>query len=184
VIENTASNLRTIRRGLIVMTVAAVVVAVLLSSGAHRAVTPSVSSFVTPFVDPAAVLDEALVRATSGFSGRFVREHMAPSDASYSDVHLRARTRPETYDVALRVWTLPVAARAGKLAELHRDLPNVTGIASAFFSEDPEIVGAVFEDDCGAIVMLTCGRQQCRDTHAAADLARQIRKRLRVRCRI
>lgn len=175
-----ASNPGAGARCLTVMTVALAVVTLLAATTPPNAAPPA-----RP--DAAAILDEALVRASSGFAGGFQHERMAAADATYSDVHLRAIARPEDHDVALRLWSLPAVERAAKLAQLRRDLPSVTDTRAighgAFFSEEPDIVGLVFEDDCGAIAMLTCGKRQCRDLGVMLTLARSIEQRLRVQCR-
>jgi hypothetical protein len=123
------------------------------------------------------LLTEEIVRSVSSYAAGFTHESMFPADTVYSDLHLRAIALPERYDVALRVWQLPPALAADKLDELHDVLPKVSDTlrlgVRAFLSEDPDIIGVVFRFD-GGVAMLTCGKDQCRNTIAAIELARRI----------
>jgi hypothetical protein len=124
-----------------------------------------------------AMLTEEIVRSVSSYAAGFTHESMFPADAVYSDLHLRAIALPERYDVALRVWQLPPALAADKLDELRDVLPKVSDTlrlgVRAFLSEDPDIIGVVFRVD-GGVAMLTCGKDQCRNTTAAIELARRL----------
>jgi hypothetical protein len=123
----------------------------------------------------AALLTERVVRDVSGFAGGFRHEALAPADAAYSDVHLRAIGQPESFDVALRVW----ARGRDTYDRLHRDLPDTVDVspigARTFIAEDDDIYGVVFEDDRGFVAMLTCGKYQCRTVGDAIALANRIR---------
>ncbi|HUJ57099.1 MAG TPA: hypothetical protein VLX92_01340 [Kofleriaceae bacterium] len=135
----------------------------------------------TPKIAAASLLDEATVRALAGFKGELTTDNMLDPSESYDDIHYRASDKPETFDVALRVWAEDPAAAQGELDELRKDLANARPASlgdAAITAEDPEIYGVAFYDKRGVVVLITCGKQQCRTAGDAMKLARKVKAKL------
>ncbi|MEO8701157.1 MAG: hypothetical protein ABI867_13995 [Kofleriaceae bacterium] len=143
--------------------------------------TPPIPMGTPPFT-AASLFDEAAVRAINGYTGGLERKTMEPSASNYDDLHFRAVGNPETYDVAVRVWILDTKAAVAKYDEMKSSLPNVKDLAKlgdrALTAEESEIFGIGFYDPRGVVVLLTCGKQQCKTLPAAIKLAKQIHGKL------
>jgi hypothetical protein len=111
-----------------------------------------------------------------------------PVSETYDNVHLKARGRPEAYDVALRVWRLPPAAAEQQYARLVEELPrtqHMNEIADRSVrasSETGDILGIAYLDAReGSIVLVQCGTSQCRSHDTVLALARLVRARIEAR---
>jgi hypothetical protein len=111
-----------------------------------------------------------------------------PDTATYSSQHFKALGRPESWDVALRVWRLESAKAQERYEELLTQLPGVTEkdeIASRSFiavenAQGNEIRGVGFLDGPrGIVVLLTCGAGQCTTVDDASALATGIYSKLK-----
>lgn len=101
-----------------------------------------------------------------------------PDSDQYSSQHFRAVGQPETYDVAVRMYTLKPGPAQERYSELIDSLPNVDErdeIADrSFRTAEGNIVGVGFLDGRrGIVVLITCGTSQCESAEAAVGLARK-----------
>jgi hypothetical protein len=150
-----------------------------------RMVTDPFGRGRTPADAAAAVVAARLLHANeivklTGFEGEFETGPLGdePDTAEYSSMHLRALDRPESFDIALRLWKLPADEAAERYRELADTLPgarerNELADRSLRASEG-EIRGFAYLDERrGAVVLITCGIAQCRAAEDAAALARR-----------
>lgn len=125
------------------------------------------------------------VKGVTGFDGNFETGPLGdePDTAQYSSFHLRALDRPESFDVALRLWKLDPADAQSRYGQLLDSLPSSEErdeIADrSLRAAEGEIRGVAFLDGKrGAVVLLTCGVAQCRTADEAAAIARRVYERL------
>ena len=100
-------------------------------------------------------------------------------------VHFKALGRPESFDVALRMWRLESAAATERYEELLTQLDTATekdDIATRSFSvAEGDIRGVGFLDSArGVVVLFTCGQGQCSSTEDAVALAHIIYDRVKI----
>jgi hypothetical protein len=138
-----------------------------------------------PYVVAAQLLTEADIKAQTRFDGSFETGPLAdePDTASYSSQHFKALGRPESFDVALRIWRSDAGAAQERYDELASSLPGVTEkdeIASkSIRASEQDIRGVAFLDGPrGLVVLLTCGRGQCASEEDAVALAHIIDDRI------
>lgn len=138
------------------------------------------------YVVAAQLLTETDIKARTKFDGTFETGPLSdePDTASYSSQHFKANGRPETFDVALRLWRLEPGAAQSRYEELLSQLPNITekdDVASkSFQANENDIRGIGFVDvPRGVVVLLTCGTSQCSSMEDATSLANTIYKKLK-----
>ncbi|MBV8758226.1 MAG: hypothetical protein JO257_13145, partial [Deltaproteobacteria bacterium] len=107
-----------------------------------------------------------------------------PDTATYSSQHFKALGRPETFDVAIRVWRLEPGKAQERYDELLTQLPGIQEkdeIASrSFLATENDIRGIGFLDaPRGVVVLLTCGTSQCNTPEDAIALAQGIYNKLK-----
>ncbi len=139
-------------------------------------------SVVTPHQTMAAeLLSEKEVRAITGndtvFESGPIRDD--PDSDGYSSQHFRAVGQPETFDVAVRMWTANPDEAEQRFSELVKALPSSElrdEIADrSLRSKEADIIGISFLDrERGIVVLLTCGVAQCDDADSAVALARKV----------
>jgi hypothetical protein len=142
------------------------------------------------YVVAAQLLNDSDIKARTKYDGQFETGPLSdePDTASYSSQHFKALGRPESWDVALRVWRLDAAKAQERYEELLTQLPGVTEkdeIGSRSFvavenTQGNEIRGVGFLDGTrGIVVLLTCGASQCTTVDDAAALASGIYAKLK-----
>jgi hypothetical protein len=138
------------------------------------------------YVVAAQLLTEADIKARTKYDGTFETGPLSdePDTASYSSQHFKAIGRPETWDVAIRVWRLDAGKAQSRYDELLTQLPGVTEkdeVASrSFVATEAEIKGVGFLDGPrGAVVLITCGTNQCSSADDATALAKVVYNRLK-----
>lgn len=138
------------------------------------------------YVVAAQLLTEADIKARTKYDGAFETGPLSdePDTATYSSQHFKALSRPETWDVALRVWRLDPGKAQERYDELLNQLPGITEkdeIASrSFDAQEQDIRGVGFLDGPrGIVILLTCGINQCVTAEDAEALARVIDDRLK-----
>jgi len=99
-----------------------------------------------------------------------------PDTDVYSSQHFKALGRPQSFDLAVRMWQLEPAEAEGRYAALADSLPDVderNEIATrSLRAKENNIFGVAFIDrERGTVVLLTCGDSQCKDAEAAVKLA-------------
>ncbi len=132
------------------------------------------------------MLPEDVIAATH-FKGAFdVRElGDEPSTPEYDSVHLQARGEDEAYDVALRLWKLPLPDAEPHYDKMKADLPGVKetneladrSLRASTASGD--ILGVAFLDaKRGVIALIQCGASQCRSHETVLGIARAVKERI------
>lgn len=139
-----------------------------------------------PYVVAAQLLTESDIKARTRYDGQFQTGPLSdePDTATYSSQHFSALGRPETWDVAIRVWRLDPGAAQERYEELITQLPGVVekdDIASrSFVANENEIRGVGFLDGPrGIVILITCGANQCTSPDDATTLAQGAYQKLK-----
>src|SRR5262249_23377249 len=139
-----------------------------------------------PFIVAAQLLTDADIKARTKFHGQFETGPLSdePDTATYSSQHFKALGRPETWDVAIRVWRLDPGKAQERYDELLTQLPGIVEkdeIGSrSFEATEKDIRGVGFLDaPRGIVVLMTCGSNQCISVEDAASLAQTIYGRVK-----
>jgi len=137
-------------------------------------------------LDASKLLAPSDIKQLTGFEGAFDAAELGdepPSD-HYDTVHLQARGKDETYDVALRLWRYPPADATKQYDRLTRELPGAqakNGIGDrSLRASTPagDILGLAFLDSKrGIVVLIQCGASQCRTHETVLGIARIILSR-------
>ena len=138
------------------------------------------------YVVAAQLLTEADIKARTKFDGSFETGPLSdePDTATYSSQHFKANGRPETFDVALRLWRLDPGPAQARYEELTGQLPGITEKDDvgnrSFQANENDIRGIGFLDaPRGIVVLLTCGTSQCASMEDATALAQHVYKKLK-----
>ena len=139
-----------------------------------------------PYIVAAQLLSEADIKAQTKFDGSFETGPLGdePDTSTYSSQHYKALGRPESFDVALRMWRLDPGAAEARYDELLSSLPSAdekNEIASrSLRATEGDIHGvAFFDGQRGIVVLLTCGKNQCASPEDAVTLAQKIYDRIK-----
>jgi hypothetical protein len=139
-----------------------------------------------PYVVAAQLLVDTDIKARTKYDGQFETGPLSdePDTATYSSQHFKALARPETWDVAIRVWRLEPAKAQERYDELLTQLPGITEkdeVASrSFQAQENDIRGVGFLDGPrGVVVLITCGVNQCTTVEDAVSLAQTVYTRLK-----
>jgi hypothetical protein len=139
-----------------------------------------------PFIVAAQLLTEADIKARTKYDGTFETGPLSdePDTATYSSQHFKALGRPETWDVAIRVWRLDSGKAQERYDELLTQLPGIAEkdeIASrSFAATEKEIRGIGFLDGPrGVVVLITCGTNQCTAPEDASALGHSVYTKLK-----
>jgi hypothetical protein len=138
------------------------------------------------YVVAAQLLSDADIKARTKFDGQFETGPLSdePDTATYSSQHFKALNRPETWDVAIRMWRLDPGKAQERYEELLTQLPGVTerdDVANrSFVADENDIRGVGFLDGPrGIVILLTCGANQCTSPDDATALAQGVYSKLR-----
>ena len=79
------------------------------------------------------LLSEDEVRAVTGYPGAFEVGKLTdlPSTEFYDSRHFKAVGKPESFDVALRIWALGTVGAEAQFRKLQSDLPAATATDEA-----------------------------------------------------
>jgi hypothetical protein len=139
-----------------------------------------------PYVVAAQLLTETDIKARTKYDGNFETGPLSdePDTATYSSQHFKAIGRPETWDVAIRVWRLDPGKAQERYDELLSQLPGISEkdeIASrSFMANEADIRGIGFLDGPrGVVVLITCGTNQCGTNEDANALAQIVYGRVK-----
>ena len=133
------------------------------------------------------LLSAADVKQITGFAGDFDARELGdePTSERYDSLHLQARGRDETHDIALRLWRMPVDDARKHIQELLGQLPGAKGGAElgdrSLRTATPkgDILGFGYLDEKhGTVVLITCGTSQCRSSETLLMLMRKVKDRL------
>jgi hypothetical protein len=136
-------------------------------------------------LDATPLLSEDEVRGVTGYAGKFEIGRLTdlPSTEFYDSRHFKAAGKPESYDVALRVWLLGAAGAESQYRKLLGELPGAKtadeiGDAS-LRAKTAEVTGIAFlMRDRGAVVSVTCGVAQCPDPEMVVRLGKLVESHL------
>ena len=138
------------------------------------------------YVVAAQVLTEQDIKGRTKYDGTFETGPLSdePDTATYSSQHFKAIGRPETWDVAIRLWRLEPGKAQERYDELLTQLPGIAekdDIASrSFIATETEIRGIGFLDaPRGVVVLITCGTNQCSSNDDAVAIANVVYGRLK-----
>lgn len=142
------------------------------------------------YVVAAQLLTDADIKARTKYDGQFETGPLSdePDTSTYSSQHFKALGRPESFDVALRLWRLDPGKATERYEELLTQLPGVDekdDIASRSFvaienAAGNEIRGVGLLDGTrGIVLLLTCGANQCTGIEDATALANIIYNKLK-----
>ncbi len=138
------------------------------------------------YVVAAQLLSADDIKARTKYDGQFETGPLSdePDTATYSSQHFKALGRPETWDVALRLWRLDPAQAQERYDELITQLPGVdetdTIANRSFVANENDIRGVGFLDaPRGIVVLLTCGANQCTSQEDATALAQGVHAKLK-----
>ncbi len=139
-----------------------------------------------PYVVAAQLLTDADIKGRTKYDGQFETGPLSdePDTAVYSSQHFKALGRPETWDVAIRLWRLDAARATERYEELLTQLPGITekdDVASrSFIANENDIRGVGFLDGPrGLVVLITCGSSQCTSLDDATALANGVYAKLK-----
>lgn len=131
------------------------------------------------YIVAAQLLTEADIKKKTKYDGSFETGPLQdePDTASYSSQHFKALARPETWDIAIRMWRLDPGKAQERYEELLTQLPGVAekdDVASrSFAATEGEIKGVGFLDaPRGIVILITCGASQCTSVDDATALAK------------
>jgi hypothetical protein len=134
-----------------------------------------------PAVVAAQLLDDAAIIKRTGYDGGFETGPLNddPDTATYSSQHFKALGRPQSFDVAVRVWQLEAGDAQKRYGALIDSLPKVderNEIANrSLRASENKIHGVAFLDgQRGIVVLITCGFDQCKNIETAVTLAEHI----------
>jgi hypothetical protein len=138
------------------------------------------------YVVAAQLLTDTDIKARTKYDGGFETGPLSdePDTSTYSSQHFKALGRPETWDVALRMWRLDLGKAQERYDELLTQLPGISekdDVASrSFVASENEIRGVGFLDaPRGIVVLMTCGSSQCISQDDANALAQIVYTRIK-----
>jgi hypothetical protein len=131
------------------------------------------------YIVAAQLLSETEIKARTKYDGGFETGPLQdePDTASYSSQHFKALGRPETWDIAIRMWKLDPGKAQERYEELLTQLPGITekdDVASrSFVATEGEIKGVGYLDaPRGIVILITCGASQCTTIEDAVSLSK------------
>jgi hypothetical protein len=138
------------------------------------------------YVVAAQLLTEADIKKRTRYDGNFETGPLAdePDTATYSSQHFKALGRPESWDLAIRMWRLDPGKAQDRYDELLTQLPNTAETdevgTRSFGASEGEIRGYGFLDSPrGVVVFINCGTNQCTSPDDTTALARIIYDRIK-----
>lgn len=138
------------------------------------------------YVVAAQLLTENDIKGRTKYDGAFETGPLSdePDTATYSSQHFKAKGRPETWDVAMRMWRLEPGKAQERYDELVTQLPGTVekdDIGSrSFVALENDIRGVGFLDaPRGIVLLLTCGTNQCANAEDAIALANMVYGRIK-----
>jgi hypothetical protein len=138
------------------------------------------------YVVAAQLLTEGDIKARTKYDGQFETGPLSdePDTTTYSSQHFKALGRPETWDIAIRVWRLDPGKAQERYDELLNQLPGITEkdevATRSFIASESEIRGVGFLDGPrGMVVLITCGVNQCGSNEDATALAKTVHERMK-----
>lgn len=136
-------------------------------------------------LDVTSVLSEDEVRAVTGYSGTLQAGRLAdlPRTEFYDTLHFKAAGKPETHDVAVRIWRLGSSAAEEQYRKIVAELPQAAATReigdSAVEAQSAGVRALVFlARERGTVVSVTCGNAQCTEPAQVLKIGKLIEGRL------
>jgi hypothetical protein len=136
-------------------------------------------------LDISKLLSEDEVRGVTGYASGFDVGKLSdlPTTEFYDSRHFKAVGKPESYDVALRVWLLGTVAAEAQYRKLLAELPGATVSDeigdTSLRARTPDVSGLAFlQRDRGVVVSVTCGIAQCPDPAMVLRLGKLVESHL------
>jgi hypothetical protein len=132
-------------------------------------------------LDASPLLSVEEVRGVTGFAGEFevgrLLDHVR-SDV-YDSRHFKAKGKPESYDVGLRVWFPGPAGAEEQFRKLTAELPAAVATEEigdrSLRAHGGDVFGLAFVlREKGVVVQLSCGAAQCTETGMILRLAKLV----------
>jgi hypothetical protein len=143
----------------------------------HAAETARASSSVSLDISP--LLSEDEVRGVTGYAGKFEVGKLADRATSdvYDSRHFKAKDKPETHDVGLRVWAIGAEAAEAQFRKLLGDLPSAVATEemgdASLRARGGDVTGFAFLlREKGVVMQLSCGLAQCSEPSMVLRLAK------------
>ena len=131
------------------------------------------------YIVAAQLLTEPDIKKRTKYDGGFETGPLQdePDTATYSSQHFKALGRPETWDLAIRMWKLDPGKAQERYEELLTQLPGIVekdDVGSrSFAANEGDIRGLGFLDaPRGIVILITCGASQCTSIDDATALAK------------
>ncbi len=138
------------------------------------------------YVVAAQLLNDNDIKNRTKFDGGFETGPLSdePDTATYSSQHFKALGRPETWDVAVRLWRLDPGKAQERYEELVGSLPGTVEQdqigSKSFIASEADIRGVGFLDaPRGVVVLLTCGTNQCTTPEDVTAIANVVYGRIK-----
>lgn len=137
-------------------------------------------------LDASVLLSLEELRAVTGYNGAVALERLGDVEQSgtYDSRHFRAEGRPESFDVAYRVYRPATEDEAVERYEtLLKKTPNAEerdelADRSLRGKEGPILAAAALDKDHRLVILLTCGQSQCRDQSQVVAILRRLMERV------
>jgi hypothetical protein len=136
-------------------------------------------------LDIGKLLSEAEVRGVTGYPDAFEAGKLSdlPTTEFYDSRHFKAVGKPESYDVALRVWLLGAAGAEQQYRKLLAELPGAAVTDeigdTSLRARSADVSGLAFLlRERGAVVSISCGVAQCTDPAMVLRLAKLVESHL------
>jgi hypothetical protein len=154
--------------------------------GAHAAAPETGQPAAGPApLNISGLLTDEEVRGVTGYPGAFEVGKLTdlPTTEFYDSRHFKAKDKPESYDVGLRVWNLGQAGAEAQYRKLLTELPGAQSkdeIGDASLrAKAGELLGLAFVSrERGVVVSLTCGVNQCTEPSLILRLAKLVESHL------
>jgi hypothetical protein len=150
-----------------------------LNGGAAIKITSDLSPRGSSQLVAAQLLSVDEVKAITGYDGAFETGPLGddPDTTAYSSQHFKALGRPETYDIAVRLWLLTPGKAQERYGQLVDTLPGVEEVDEianrSMRAEEGNIRGVGFLDgNRGMVALVTCGETQCSSIDEVVAIAR------------
>ena len=141
--------------------------------------TEEVRAGASALLDISSLLSEDEVRGVTGYAGKFDVAKLADRATSdiYDSRHFKARDKPESYDVGLRVWAVGSEAAEAQFRKLLVDLPGAVATEemgdASLRARGGDVTGFAFLlREKGVVMQLSCGLSQCSELSMILRLAK------------
>ncbi len=136
-------------------------------------------------LDASTLLSLEELRAVTGYNGAVALERLGDIEQSptYDSRHFRAEGRPESFDVAYRVFRPRTESEAvERYQALLKKTPNAeerdeVADRSMRGSEGPILAAGALDKENRLVILLTCGQSQCRDQSQVVAILRRLMER-------